>query len=113
MFHHNRGSIALFITMAFSLLAAVVAYCTVLRITRDRWMHAKPVLGAVRGAGAALTTYTLTLVTHVCINQPDGPLWVGLLFTLGFGLVLFGWIVAIIGAMVGGYCEKACFPATP
>jgi hypothetical protein len=110
LFHHNRGRIAIFISLAFSLLAAVIAYFIVERITRDRWTHATPVFGALRGAGAAVATYTLTLVAHVCVNLTEGPLWVGLLLTLAFGIVLFGWVVAIVGAMVGMYCEIICFP---
>lgn len=110
LFHHNRGPIAVFISIAFSLLAAVVAFFTIEWITRRRWMHVEPVLGALRGSGAALATYTVTLVAHVCVYRNEGPLWVSLLLTLAFGTVLFGWIVASVGAMVGMYCEKTCFP---
>ncbi len=64
----------------------MVALFTVERITRKRWQHMTPVLGALRGAGAALVTYTLTLVVHVCAFHNEGPVWISLLLTLAVGI---------------------------
>lgn len=110
LFHQHRGPIAIFMSLVFGLLAAMVAFFTIERITRYRWKQKTPVLGALRGAGAALLTYTLTLVAHVSVHHEEGRFWVSLLLTIGMGLCLLGWIFAIIGAMLGTYCEKAYFP---
>lgn len=108
LFHGNRGSVAILNSILFSVLAALVAFFTVEMITRHRWAQRTPVLGARRGACAALVTYTVTLVVHACVHG-DGPVWIFLALTLAYGIVLFGWVIAIMGAMVGVYCEKTFF----
>lgn len=112
MFHHHRGPVTIWVSLVFGALAAAVAFFAVASITRKRWMHVTPVLGARRGAGAALATFMLTLFLHVCVYAGEGPLWIMLLLTLGMGIVLLGWVVALIGAAVGIYCEKTYFEST-
>lgn len=109
LFHQNRGPVAIWMGLAFGLLAAMVAFFIVQRITRNRCRQKTPVLGALRGASAALLTFTITLSAHVCIEHKEGGFWISLLFTLAMGLYICGWIVAIIGALVGSYCERAYF----
>jgi hypothetical protein len=110
LFHQHRGPVAIFMSLFFGLLAAMVAFFTIERITRHRWKQKTPVLGALRGAGAALLTFTITLSAHVCMEHKDGGFWISLLITLAMGLYICGWMVAIVGAMVGTYCERTYFP---
>ncbi len=109
VFHHNRGPVAIAISLVFSLLAAMVAFFAIPRTARYRWMQTTSVLGARRGACVALVTYLITLVSHFCVYYGEGAFWTLLLLTVGMGMALFGWVVATIGAMVGIYCEKTYF----
>lgn len=109
VFHHNRGPVAIAISLVFSLLAAMVAFFAIAQTTRGRLGQMTPVLGAGRGASAAVVTYMTTLVSHFCAYHGEGAFWPLLLLTVGMGMALFGWVVATIGAMVGVYCEKTYF----
>lgn len=109
LYHRERGAVAVWLGLAFSVFAAAMTGLLTRKVVQGRSTVYKPVLGGKRGSGIALTIYASTLVVHVALFHHDGAFWIILSFTLVWGMALFGWSIALIGALVGIYCERKYF----
>ncbi len=86
----------------FGALAATVSsifvFFTVSRRMREGSI---PVLGPVRGAVLALLTFALCLVPHAAFFTGAGGYLASLAGQLVLGLMMLGWLVVIVGAVMG------------
>jgi len=100
------------VTIGLCIAAATAAFTLVYRICTRR-MEKEPVLGAARGALAAMATFLVCIVPHALLFP--GP--VGRLGTLAgqaiFGSALFGIPIAAIGAATGHIIERIIFSSAP
>ena len=108
-FHSDSGSISVLYGWSFGALSALVAYVLVHRGTRRRFENKKPVLGAMRGAASGVSTFLIAVISHTVFFPGRGGFFVSLVPIVFIGLAMFGWGVAIIGVLVGRFCERRYF----
>lgn len=109
LFHYNRGPISVLIGGGFGAVSALVAYGLVYRVTRSRVGIKKPVLGPMLGALLGLATFLVSVIGHTVFFPGQGSFLASLIPISFIGLGMFGWLVAIIGACVGVFCERRYF----
>jgi hypothetical protein len=99
----------LIIALLFSLLAGGLSYFIVHFVASRRIEKNAPVLGWWRGAIIALAVFVAVVLIHTLIFPGQGGFIVSALPVLFIGLAMFGWLVAIVGALVGVVCERKFF----
>ena len=110
LFHFNRGAIALPIGLAFGVLSAFVGYLLVFYLVRRRYGNTKPVFGELRGSVLGTSTFLISVSAHTALFPGAGGFLSSIFPIMFIGLVMFGWIVALIGAELGAFCERHYFP---
>lgn len=98
-------------TLGFGVLAAAVSFVVVFFTVSRHIGRFLPVLGAARGAALAVLTFMLCLIPHAVIFSGSGGFVPSLIGQFVLGLVLFGWLVAIVGALVGYATDRVFFSA--
>jgi hypothetical protein len=109
IFHRANTEVALRVAASFGVFAAGAAFVVVWLITRRRMRGLSPVLGGRLGAIAALGTFLITVAVHTAVYPGSGGFLTSLPAVLSIGAVMFGWVVALVGAGVGLLCERLYF----
>lgn len=109
-FHSNRAfTEALPLAMFYSLFCAALVMYLTSRVARKRLGIAQPVVGALRGSLLGVATFVIAVIVHTIFFPGMGGFFVSIFPILLIGLGMFGWVVAIIGALVGAFCERRYF----